>query len=73
MDKETVALSEAEWKVMEELWKEAPATGRELTERLESRCGWNRSMQQSILPSSLSAETAQRLSLRSRGSMTAMR
>ena len=49
MDKETVALSEAEWKVMEELWKEAPATGRELTERLESRCGWNRSTTLTLL------------------------
>ena len=49
MDKETVALSEAEWKVMEELWKEAPATGRELTERLEKRCGWNRSTTLTLL------------------------
>ena len=49
MDKETVALSEAEWKVMEELWKEAPATGRELTGRLEQRCGWNRSTTLTLL------------------------
>ena len=49
MDRETVALSEAEWKVMEELWKEAPATGRELTERLEKRCGWNRSTTLTLL------------------------
>ena len=49
MDKEAIALSEAEWKVMEELWKEAPATGRELTERLEQRCGWNRSTTLTLL------------------------
>ena len=49
MDKETVALSEAEWKVMEELWKDSPATGRALTERLESRCGWNRSTTLTLL------------------------
>ena len=49
MDKETVALSEAEWKVMEELWKESPSTGRELCERLEKRCGWNRSTTLTLL------------------------
>ena len=48
MEKET-ALSEAEWKVMEELWKDSPATGRELTERLEKRMGWNRSTTLTLL------------------------
>ena len=49
MEKEAVALSEAEWKVMEELWDRAPATGRELCERLEKRCGWNRSTTLTLL------------------------
>ena len=49
MEKENVSLSEAEWKVMEELWKRESATGRELTERLEQRCGWNRSTTLTLL------------------------
>ena len=48
MEKETV-LSEAEWKVMEELWERESATGRELCERLEQRCGWNRSTTLTLL------------------------
>ena len=48
MEKETV-LSEAEWKVMEELWERESATGRELCERLEKRCGWNRSTTLTLL------------------------
>ena len=49
MEKEAVALSEAEWKVMEELWDRERATGRELCERLEKRCGWNRSTTLTLL------------------------
>ena len=49
MEKENASLSEAEWKVMEELWKRESATGRELTERLEQRCGWNRSTTLTLL------------------------
>ena len=49
MDRDTVALSEAEWKVMEELWDRESATGRELCERLEKRCGWNRSTTLTLL------------------------
>ena len=49
MDKEAVALSEAEWKVMEELWDRERATGRELCERMEKRCGWNRSTTLTLL------------------------
>ncbi len=48
MEKET-ALSEAEWKVMEALWEAKSATGRELCQRLESRCGWNRSTTLTLL------------------------
>ena len=48
MEKET-ALSEAEWKVMEELWEAKSATGRELCEHMEQRCGWNRSTTLTLL------------------------
>ena len=36
-------LTPAEWRVMECLWEKAPRTGRETTEWLEERMGWNRS------------------------------
>jgi BlaI family penicillinase repressor len=49
MEKENVSLSEAEWKVMEELWKRESATGRELCEGMEQRCGWNRSTTLTLL------------------------
>ena len=48
MEKET-ALSEAEWKVMEALWDRERATGRELCEHMEKRCGWNRSTTLTLL------------------------
>ncbi len=49
MEKENVSLSEAEWKVMEELWKRESATGRELCEQMDDRCGWNRSTTLTLL------------------------
>ena len=49
MEKETVALSEAEWKVMEALWDRESATGRELCEHMEKRMGWNRSTTLTLL------------------------
>ena len=49
LDRESISLSEAEWKVMEELWNCAGATGRELTERMEQRCSWNRSTTLTLL------------------------
>ena len=49
MEKESISLSEAEWKVMEELWRSESATGRELCERMELRCGWNRSTTLTLL------------------------
>ncbi len=49
MEKDSVSLSEAEWKVMEELWNCAGATGRELCERMDDRCGWNRSTTLTLL------------------------
>ena len=49
MGKEHISLSEAEWKVMEELWHCESATGRELCERMDDRCGWNRSTTLTLL------------------------
>ena len=49
MIRDEVSLTEAEWKVMEELWDSSGATGRELTERLEKKMGWNRSTTLTLL------------------------
>ena len=49
MGKEHISLSEAEWKVMEELWNCKSATGRELCEQMDDRCGWNRSTTLTLL------------------------
>ncbi len=49
MDRESISLSEAEWKVMEALWDRESATGRELCEHMERRCGWNRSTTLTLL------------------------
>ncbi len=49
MEKESVSLSEAEWKVMEALWEESPATGRDLCEKMARRMGWNRSTTLTLL------------------------
>lgn len=49
MEKENIALTSAEWNVMECLWEHVPRTGRELTEDLEKRCGWSRSTTLTLL------------------------
>ncbi len=49
MERESISLSEAEWKVMEVLWGEEKATGRELSERMEAQMGWNRSTTLTLL------------------------
>ena len=38
-----IALTEAEWTVMECLWEKSPRTGRETVAWLESKVGWTRS------------------------------
>lgn len=42
-------LTDAEWSVMECLWEKSPRTGREATEWLEERMGWNRSTTLTLL------------------------
>lgn len=44
-----IALTEAEWTVMECLWEKAPRTGRETVAWLENRMGWSRSTTLTLL------------------------
>lgn len=43
MSQNSINLTTAEWNVMECLWEESPLTGRQLTDLLEEKMGWNRS------------------------------
>ena len=43
MNEKHIALTEAEWTVMECLWEKSPRTGRETVEWLDKRMGWTRS------------------------------
>lgn len=49
MSEQHVNLTSAEWSVMECLWEKSPRTGREATEWLEERMGWNRSTSLTLL------------------------
>ena len=49
MASEGISLTQAEWSVMECLWTEGPLTGREVTARMEDRCGWSRSTTLTLL------------------------
>ena len=44
-----VSLTPAEWSVMECLWEAAPLTGREVTQKMQQRCGWSRSTTLTLL------------------------
>ena len=46
---EPINLTSAEWHIMESLWASAPQTGRELTEKMETRMGWSRSTTLTLL------------------------
>ena len=43
MSEKKINLTEAEWHVMECLWKSAPQTGRQLVEGLKEKVGWSKS------------------------------
>lgn len=45
----SISFTQAEWSVMECLWEEHPLTGREVTQRMEQRCGWSRSTTLTLL------------------------
>ena len=49
MRKEHINLTEAEWSVMECLWEHSPRTGREVTQDLAEKEGWNRSTTLTLL------------------------
>lgn len=43
MSQTTINLTTAEWSVMECLWEKSPLTGRQMTDLLNEKMGWNRS------------------------------
>ncbi len=43
MNEQSIALTEAEWTVMECLWEKSPRTGRETVAWLDQKMGWTRS------------------------------
>lgn len=49
MENNYINLTSAEWNVMECLWEKAPLTGRDATNMLEERMGWNRSTTLTLL------------------------
>ncbi len=49
MKNDNITLTEAEWQVMECLWDASPLTGRETTDLLERKMGWNRSTTLTLL------------------------
>lgn len=49
MSQKSVNLTEAEWSIMESLWEESPLTGRQVTESMEEKMGWNRSTTLTLL------------------------
>ena len=49
MSEQSINLTEAEWSVMECLWEKSPRTGREVTQYLEKKSGWNRSTTLTLL------------------------
>lgn len=49
MPTENINLTEAEWSVMECLWEKSPRTGREVTQYLAQKSGWNRSTTLTLL------------------------
>lgn len=49
MEEQKINLTEAEWTVMECLWENGSLSGREATELLEERMGWNRSTTLTLL------------------------
>jgi len=49
MSTQNINLTSAEWSVMECLWDKSPRTGREATQWLEKRMGWNRSTTLTLL------------------------
>jgi len=49
MNNKNTSLTEAEWQVMECLWRNAPVTGHDACEYLADKMGWNRSTTLTLL------------------------
>jgi len=43
VNRNSINLTTAEWSVMECLWEESPLTGRQMTDLMKEKMGWNRS------------------------------
>ena len=49
MEQKQIHLTDAEWKVMEFLWRKSPRTGRQTTDWMEEHMAWNRSTTLTLL------------------------
>ena len=49
MEENRINLTSAEWNVMESLWEKESVTGREATDMMEEKMGWNRSTTLTLL------------------------
>ena len=49
MSENRINLTSAEWNIMEAIWEKSPLTGREITDLMEVRMGWNRSTTLTLL------------------------
>lgn len=49
MEDKTIGLSNSEWRIMENLWGEAPKTATQLIKAMEAETGWSKSTTKTIL------------------------
>lgn len=49
MEDKTIGLSNSEWRIMENLWEEAPKTATQLIKAMETETGWAKSTTKTVL------------------------
>lgn len=49
MEDKTIGLSNSEWRIMENLWREAPKTATQLIKAMEAETGWSKSTTKTVL------------------------
>lgn len=49
MEDKTIGLSNSEWRIMENLWGEAPKTATQLIKAMEAETGWSKSTTKTVL------------------------
>lgn len=49
MEDKTIGLSNSEWRIMENLWEEAPKTATQLIRAMEAETGWAKSTTKTVL------------------------